>query len=101
MKKMLLALVAIFAIATISNVSAGFGYGRRGCNTGCATPVAACPATPVVPKCFKTIEVPAIQRNIKQAPICERIPQPDKVVWHAQPDIIVYECPSDCNTGCN
>lgn len=100
MKRMLFALAAIFAVASVADLSA-FGYGRRGSCNSCATPVASCApacATPVVPKCYKTIEVPAIQRNIKQAPVCERIPQPDKVVWHAQPDIIVYECPSDCES---
>lgn len=126
MKKMLLAVLGLLSFASLVDAR-GFG-GRCGKSCGpCAAPACApacAPQCPVIPRCFKTIELPAIERRVKQPDVCERIPQPDcvkyvaqkpiviqrapicvrtkvadKVVWHKQPDIVTFECP--CGTTAN
>ncbi len=126
MNKMMLAVLALGL--GYAGAAQAFLFGRN-CGRGCGAAVAAPTCAPVqqqvaVPKCFKTIEVPAIERRIKQPDICETIPCPDKVVyhkqkplvipqpdiceripqapkqvWHKQPDIVTYECPVEASAA--
>lgn len=118
MKKMLLLAVAILSVSFVGTASAIFGLGRGRCGVSCPPAQCAVQQACPIPKCYKTVEVPAIERRIKQPDICETIPCPDKVVWHKQkplvipqpdiceripqpakvvthkqPDIVTYECP--------
>lgn len=126
MKKLLYtSLFGMLSIAAISHLSA-FGGGccpvqQQECAAPCGAGFAA-PA-PAKPNCYKTVmvpkqimvpkvvQVPAIEKRIKQAPTCERVPEYYKVpitvyetrcryktIWHAQPDIVCYECPVDTSS---
>jgi hypothetical protein len=139
MKKMLLAALAFGLVAAGSLTAGFFGRGRFSGPNNCATPACA-PCAPVcapvcapcapavcqtaIPKCFKTIEVPAIERRIPNSPIRRCVKNPDRVeyieqaplvipqeplkkctpvadtVWFEEvPDTIVYECPVDAQAA--
>jgi hypothetical protein len=117
MKKLLV--LSLLSCSVISSIGAGCNPCRPACQPAACQP--ACqPACPAKPKCYKTVmvpkqimcpkvvEVPAIEKRIKQAPTCERKCEYYKVpvtvyetrcrwktIWHAQPDIVCYECPVD------
>ncbi len=142
MKKMLLAAITLAGLTIVGDAEARlFGRGRYSsptnnsacgpvcgpvCAPSCAPSCAPACGNSAIPRCFKTIEVPAIERRIKNAPIRRCVKNPDIIefrdvaplvipqeperickpvadtVWFEEvPDTVVYECPCDAQqTAC-
>lgn len=108
--------IFVTAIVSLLTVSLAGAFCCRRQASSCA------PCEPVIPKCYKTVEVPAEKvvcpqpdRVIveKVAPTCIRIPvaptviqNPDRIEYRCNPDRIIrekvadkvyYRCPAICN----